>query len=229
MEIQRNGNAKDDIADLRGARFAMSSEAGEGQKLDEAGLKGITQGAGVIKTARKYESHIQFAESHKLFVDSNFKPIVKSTDNSIWNRILLIPFERVVPDEEIDRELLVKLLAEGPGILAWAVRGATRWYESGKQLPRPAEVRSAVGEYREEMDTVGAFLTERCVIEEGRSIATSALYKIYGGWAQSRGERKPMSHMAFSLRLKNRSGITFKHTNAGNIALGVDLRTEDAE
>jgi putative DNA primase/helicase len=227
MDLQRTGNAKDDIADLRGARFAISSEAAEGQRLDEAGLKLITQGAGVIKTARKYEHHIQFPETHKLWIDSNFKPVVRSNDASIWNRILLLPFERVVPDGEIDRNLLTKLMAEAPGILAWGVRGAVRWYQSGKRLPRPAEVQAAVDEYRFEMDAVGQFLSECCIKGAEHTIGSSVLYRAYHRWAVARGERKPMTQAAFSLRLKGRSGIRIRHTSTGNLVDGVALITEE--
>lgn len=226
MELHRNGNAKDDIADLCGVRFAVSSETGEGQRLDEAGLKSITQGMGTIKTARKYEHHIQFSETHKLWIDSNFKPIIRTTDLSVWNRILIVPFSHVVADAEIDRALIDKLMLEAPAILAWAVAGAVRWYRSGKRLPRPAEVQEALKEYRAEMDTVGLFLAEDCVVASGHEIGSSDLYRAYRGWAERRGERKPMTQTAFSLRLKGRDGIVLDHTRAGNIVLGVSSITE---
>ena len=79
---------------------------------------------GRTKSTRKYENPIEFHESHKVWMDCNHKPIVRKTDNAIWNRIHLIPFNVTIPDDEIDRELKSKLLAEAEGILAWAVAGA---------------------------------------------------------------------------------------------------------
>jgi putative DNA primase/helicase len=54
-----SSNAMADLADLRGARFAMTSEVDEGVRLREAKLKRITQGIGQIKATRKYENPIE--------------------------------------------------------------------------------------------------------------------------------------------------------------------------
>jgi len=56
MVRQESNNTQADLADLRGARFVMTSETEEGQRLAEGKLKRITQGMGKIKAARKYET-----------------------------------------------------------------------------------------------------------------------------------------------------------------------------
>jgi putative DNA primase/helicase len=49
MSRQESNNTQADLADLRGARFVMTSEAEEGQRLSQGKLKRITQGMGKIK------------------------------------------------------------------------------------------------------------------------------------------------------------------------------------
>src|SRR5262249_34328108 len=93
MAKQETTNSQADLADLRGARFVMTSETEEGQRLAEGKLKRITQGMGEIKAVRKYENPITFPETHKLWMDANHKPVVRGTDNAIWNRLHPIPFE----------------------------------------------------------------------------------------------------------------------------------------
>src|SRR4030095_2648858 len=51
-----DNNAQSDLADLRGARFAMSSETDKGMRFSEGKLKRLTQGSGVIKAVRKFEN-----------------------------------------------------------------------------------------------------------------------------------------------------------------------------
>ncbi len=97
MVRQESNNTQADLADLRGARFVMTSETEEGQRLAEGKLKRITQGMGRIKAVRKYENPIEFDESHKLWIDANHLPTVRGTDNAIWNRLHPIPVFRDYP------------------------------------------------------------------------------------------------------------------------------------
>jgi putative DNA primase/helicase len=94
---------------------------------------------GKIKATRKYENPIEFEETHKLWMDANHKPEIRGTDNAIWNRLHLIPFEVTIPKDEIYRGLPEKLLAEAPGVLLWAVDGAVRWHHEGLARPEPVE------------------------------------------------------------------------------------------
>ena len=138
MVRQESNNTQADLADLR-ARFVMTSETEQGQRLAEGKLKRITQGMGKIKATRKYENPIEFEETHKLWMDANHKPEIRGTDNAIWNRLHLIPFEVTIPKDEIYRGLPEKLLAEAPGVLLWAVDGAVRWHHEGLARPEPVE------------------------------------------------------------------------------------------
>jgi putative DNA primase/helicase len=201
MVKQENNNSQADLADLRGARFVMTSETEEGARLAEGKLKRITQGMGKIKAVRKYENPIEFAESHKLWLDCNHKPAVRGTDNAVWNRLHLIPFEVTIPPEDIDRDLPAKLLTEAEGILAFAVEGAVRWYRDG--LPKPEKVKAAAQAWRQESDQLGRFISEACVVGEYAEAKARALYSAYRQWSESAGEH-PVTETAFGLRMNER-------------------------
>ncbi|MEK7752845.1 MAG: phage/plasmid primase, P4 family [Acidobacteriota bacterium] len=222
MVRQESNNMQADLADLRGARFVMTSETEEGQRLAEGKLKRITQGMGKIKAVRKYENPIQFSESHKLWFDANHMPVVRGTDNAIWNRLKPIPFEVVIPPEEIDRELPDKLLAEGEGILAWAVAGAVRWFREG--LGTPAAVDKANREWRAESDQIGRFVGECCLTGEFVQAKARQLYSAYKQWAEDAGEYWVCEN-AFAARLSER-GFGKKHTDTGTIYRGIGLKAE---
>lgn len=136
MVRHESSNSQADLADLRGARFVMTSETEEGQRLSEGKLKRIAQGMGRIKAVRKYENPIEFPETHKLWIDANHKPVIRGTDAAIWNRLYLIPFTVTLDRSEIDRELPQKLMKEAEGILAWIVAGAVHWVKRVSTVQR---------------------------------------------------------------------------------------------
>jgi putative DNA primase/helicase len=216
-----NTNAQADLADLRGARFVMTSETEEGQRLAEGRLKRITQGLGKIKAVRKYENPIIFPETHKIFIDANFLPVIRSYDNAIWRRLHTIPFTIKIPKNEQDRALGGKLLSEGEGILWWAVQGAVKWHRGGLGFPK--EVEQAGGKWRREMDRCAAFVNEVCERDPEGVVRAAALYKAYVAWAMASGE-KPMSGKALAERLRE-AGIEKSYDNAGTLYRGIRLRT----
>lgn len=198
VRSRENNNTQSDLADLRGARFVMTSETEEGQRLAEAKLKRITQGMGKIKAVRKYENPIEFPETHKLWMDANHKPMVRGADNAIWNRLHLIPFAVTIPKGEQDHGLLDKIKAEAEGILAWVVYGAQRWCREG--LGKPPEVTDAVSGWREESDPLRDFLGDRCSMQGECAVGT--FRAAYLKWCEDNGE-KPIEATKFNQRLES--------------------------
>lgn len=222
---QDSANIQADLADLRGARFAQTSESEAGARLSQGKLKRITQGMGKIKAVRKYENPIAFTETHKLFMDTNRKPTITDPDDkATFNRLKPIPFTVTIPKEKIDRDLPQKLLDEAEGILAWAVEGAQLWHRYG--LGNPPAVEAANAQWRAESDRMEAFIAERC--RSGGSVAAQRLYEQYRRWAENTAERRALgevlSQQDFSARILARPGITRKHTNKGSFYMGIELR-----
>ena len=187
MTRQESNNTQADLADLRGARFVQTSEVEEGQRFSQGKLKRITQGMGTIKAVRKYENPIEFKETHKLWIDTNHKPLIRDADDrATFSRLHPIPFTVRIPKDEIDKEMPNKLALQAEGILAWAVEGARLWKESG--LMKPQEVDDAKDAYRAECDQLGRFLDDRCVQGDGFTVLASALYAEYEKWCEANGE-----------------------------------------
>lgn len=189
-----------DVARLPGARFVVSNEVDEGRRLAEAQVKDLT--GGDTLTARFMRGEFfEFKPTHKLWIYGNHKPVVRGTDEGIWRRIRLIPFEVTIPGDKQDPKLPDKLRAELPGILAWAVQGCLEWQRAG--LGTPAEVKAATEAYRAEMDVIAEFLADSCVMTPNAEVTLGALYDAYKPWCESSGERA-LSKIAFGRRLKER-------------------------
>jgi putative DNA primase/helicase len=221
MARRESNNTQADLADLRGARFVMTSETEEGQRLSQGKLKRITQGMGKIKATRKYENPIEFPETHKLWMDTNSKPTIPAADDqATFNRLHPIPFTVTIPPEEIDKSLPRKLLLEAEGILAWAVEGSKQWSQHG--LGKPPEVAAANDDWRAENDQLGRFIEECCVLAESLSGRGRPLYLCYRQWAEGAGE-SAITEALFGRRLKDR-GFSSRHDRCGSVYTGIALR-----
>lgn len=224
MVRQESNNTQADLADLSRARFVMTSETEEGQRLAQGKLKRITQGMGKIKAVRKYENPIEFPETHKLWMDTNSKPIIRAADDqATFNRLHPIPFTVKIPKSEIDKGLPRKLLAEAEGILAWAVEGAKEWRRVG--LDKPAEIAAANDDWKAENDQLGRFIVECCAVADSFSGKARPLYECYRQWAEGAGENA-ISETLFGKRLKDR-GFSKEHRRHGTVYVGIAMRLND--
>lgn len=217
LMVKREGAISNDIARLRGARFVSASESEEGKRLAESLIKDLTGGDTI--TARFMRSEFfEFKPQFKIWLATNHKPVVKGTDKGIWDRIRLIPFATRITDEELDRNLLDKLRAELPGILAWAVRGCQEWQHEG--LGTPEEVKVATEEYRADMDAIGQFIEECCDVRLTAKSTSGALYERYKAWCDANQENR-IGQRAFGLRLQERGFTNCKGTGGVRCWAGV--------
>jgi putative DNA primase/helicase len=187
-----------DIARLRGARFVTTTEAEEGRKLSEPLIKKIT-GNDRLTARFLYGEFFSFVPSFKIFMATNHKPVIKGTDYGIWRRIKLIPFTTRIAEEKQDKLLEDKLKEEASGILNWLLEGVEKWQKEG--LIAPEIILKATDEYRKEMDVIGAFINECCLVKTGIKIRIAELYKAYAAWCDDNNEHA-ISERFFSLRLK---------------------------
>jgi putative DNA primase/helicase len=197
--VSRNSDSgiNNDVARLRGARLVTAAEAECNGVMAEALVKQLTGGDKV--TARfLHGEFFDFVPSFKLFLAVNHKPIIKGTDHAIWRRVRLIPFDVTIPEDQWDRNLPEKLESERAGILRWLVEGCVAWQREG--LKPPLRVLAATDNYRDEMDTVGAFVDECCIKDPGGEVTAARLFERYIAWCQQQSE-KALSKMDFGARL----------------------------
>lgn len=159
LMAKRGESHPTDRADLFGKRFVACVETEEGRRMAEALTKELT-GGDRVRARRMREDFWEFTPTHHVWLAGNHKPTIVGTDNGIWRRIKLIPFDVVIPDAEQDKKLPAKLADELPGILNWALAGCLDWQREG--MREPAIVQAATSEYSEEMDEVGQFIDDFC-------------------------------------------------------------------
>ncbi len=220
MMRDRNNTARGDLARLKGARMVVTSEPNDGCRLDEGIVKQMTGGTENKLTARfLYGREFEFSPEFKIVMSTNYKPVIKGTDNGIWRRVRLIPFTAEFTKENRDPQLIEKLRRELPGILNWAIAGAVGWCKEG--LPPCAIIDEAGQEYRSEMDRVQQFLDDCTTRSESSSTQASTLYKCYKAWCSEQGDRFPVGSTKFFMELKRR--FKSRKTEAYNEYIGIKI------
>ena len=172
---------------MKDARLVLSSEIPEGAALNESQIKDLTGGEKV--TARNpYERPVTFEPTHKLVLFGNHKLKVKGSDAGIWRRIRLVPFEYTVPEGQrrARSEIMAELLAERSGILNVLIGGLRDQSIRGWDIP--AEVENATGAYRNESDSLRAFIVEELEESPGDRVSIGKLLSDIQGWTSQSGE-----------------------------------------
>lgn len=200
------GDATPDLIPLMGARMVRASEPEEGERLREAEIKAMTSGEPFLIRAL----HSDFVEAKPLFkltISGNHKPEIRGTDDGIWRRVMLVPFDVQIPEEErIDFEEFVgSLLAEGSGVLNWLIEGLLDYLKGGLQIP--AAIADATKSYREESDPMQVFLDQCCIVtgKETDFTTTRELVDAFQFWIEESGQSR-WRDRTVTVRLKDKAG-----------------------
>lgn len=215
----RTGGIPNDVARLAGARLVTVSETADGQHLHEPLIKDLT-GGDTITARYLHKEYFDFKPQFKIWIRGNHKPVIRGTDDGIWRRIDLIPFTVQIPEQDRDPNLLDKLRGELSGVLTWAIEGCRVWQSEG--LRTPESVRVATKQYREEMDTLGLFLSEHCVVTPAATATATELWEQYKQWATDAGFNSG-NQTKFGRALAER-GFNKSRTMRGIVYTGVGLR-----
>jgi putative DNA primase/helicase len=188
------------VADLFGLRLAVLHEGDAGRRLAEATVKRLT-GGDRLKARRMREDFWHFDPSHSFVMLTNHKPLVAGTDEAIWARLRLVPWDVVIPEAERDAELGDRLALEVDAVLAWMVAGYREWKSNG--FGEPEKVAKATSAYRAESDLLGRFLTACCHLQPSFQVRSGELFDTWSKWCASEGE-DPGTVKSFSEELHNR-------------------------
>lgn len=181
-----------EIAQLNGARLAVSSEVSEGDYWHESRINELT-GDATISARFMRGDFFEFQRTHKHLIYGNHRPQLRSVTNAIRSRIKIVPFKESFIGRE-DAELPEKLKAEAGFILSWLIEGHGKWLNNRKKLPDCAAIHRESDDYFSCQSTVEAWIKERVAYEDDQESPShlqpraSDLYSDYFNWKEARGE-----------------------------------------
>ncbi|WP_299791685.1 phage/plasmid primase, P4 family [uncultured Marivita sp.] len=217
----RAGQIRTDLAGLKGARLAVSSEFGSGQVMDAPLLKQLV-GNDKITARFLFKTEIEYKPTVVPLFVTNALPVINGGDEALAARIIVVPFQKIVPKEDRDPRLPEKLWEERSGILNLLLAGMRDYLSDGK-LRRPQSVIDAAEAYVKESDLMGQFIEDRCRLVAEEETGARDLYLEYRFWCIDRG-LQPMSMPVFKADFANKTGALQKRSSKGQFWGGVGIK-----
>jgi putative DNA primase/helicase len=179
LKATKQNTIGNDLYYIKDARAVFTTELNQDMQLDEAKIKQLT-GQDKITSRPLYGEHVEYISECKIFYNTNNFPIISSKDDGMWRRVVYIPFEHYVEEQDRDYDLEEKLLQEKSGILNWILDGSKKWYE--QHLNIPDEIWEYAYNIRGKNDNVYDFIKECCIKDVGCFETTERLYEKYVEW-----------------------------------------------
>lgn len=165
-----------------------------------------------VRADRKNRDPVTFVPKAAHVFSCNKLPGTKNQTDGFWRRFMVLMMTHAFTKQERDPDLDKKLLAEVPGILAWALAGLPRLLKNGDYTVPPSTAR-LMNVWRTESDPVRLFFTECCVVPKTadwdvherrsdlpiRGTTPAVLYTAFTEWA-ARAGHKPLSAASFRQR-----------------------------
>jgi putative DNA primase/helicase len=208
------------LASLFRVRLAVASETSVTDRLNDEQVKNLT-GNDRLRARRMREDEWSFDPSHTLAMCSNHLPTIRGTDEAIWRRVRLIPWDVTIPEAERDEALGVKLAAEARGILAWIVAGSRQYLADGIGAPEQILARTAA--YRTAEDTVARFIRDTLDIDPDGGVASSELMEAHDEWCSDNG-LQASGHWKWVTSELTRRGAKAKRSKSVRYWVGITLQ-----
>jgi len=217
-------NIKPEMAEVKGKRLLIAAEMQEGARLNDSTVKQLCSTDDVF-AEKKYKDPFSFKPCHTLVLYTNHLPRVSASDDGIWRRLIVIPFNAKITGKS-DIKNYGEYLYDNAGesILAWVIEGAKKVIDLDYQIPVPACVKAAIDEYRSQNDWFGHFMEDKCETGDGFRESSSSLYQAYRNYCIDTKEYvRSTADFYFALESAGFERVTL---NRKRYFKGVRLRTD---
>ncbi|MEO8853315.1 MAG: phage/plasmid primase, P4 family [Ginsengibacter sp.] len=184
-------------------------------KMDKGLFKQLASGESV-EARHIYGAPFTMDNYAKLLFSTNELPKETESTDGFFRRWLIIAFEETIPENEQDKELAGKIIAnELSGVLNWVLVGLNRLLIQ-KKFSKSESVKEQVKNFRQQSDSVLIFLEEAGYQPDlNQTKALKELFVWYRSFCEENGYRS-CSSSTFSGRLKN-AGYEVKRLSLGNV------------
>jgi len=164
----------------------ISGETPQGKCINTDAVKAATAGDWI--TGRElYKQPMKFRPFAKHFLAMNKAPIINDHSHGMWRRIWVLEFNRRFTEKDMDRQLEEKLTHELAGIFNWALEGYNKLKGKEFALDEAQSMKMSKKEYRDEMDSVRAFIKDHLLNSTGPKdlIVFNELHALYESYCQT--------------------------------------------
>ena len=220
-------NIKPELAEAKGKRLLIAAEMQEGARLNDSTVKQLCSTDDMF-AEKKYKDPFSFTPCPTLVLYTNHLPRVSASDDGIWRRLIVIPFDAKIEGSGDKKNYAEYLYANaGESILAWVIEGAKKVIELDYRIPVPECVQKAIDEYRAQNDWFGHFIEDKCDVGDGYRESSSALYQAYRNYCVDTNEYvRSTADFYFALENAGYERVVLKRKR---FFTGLRLKTDDGD
>lgn len=155
------------------------------------------------------------------FVVTNYLSFGGDRGSWVYDRIIIVRCDNVIPEEKQDKYLVEHLLEEKEYIVSLAIRGLKQVINNGYKYNIPASCKLLNEDYKVENHSFLAFMKE-CVVDRPANerikdkCTTAKFYKVYEEWCKDNNNSYKESKIEVNKILKELGKEKIKKTNGGN-------------
>lgn len=164
----------------------LIAEPSRGLVLNAAQVKNMT-GNDTLNARFLNENSFDFEPQFKIYINTNYLPVISDMTMFSSNRVIIIPFDRHFEPWEQDRTLKEEFARSQTqsAILNWLIAGYRILQEEG--FKQPSSVTAAISAYQYESDKLAQFAEERLEADATAEVKTAAVYEEYRRWCCDNG------------------------------------------
>jgi P4 family phage/plasmid primase-like protien len=165
------------LEDLLGKQLNFISEPSKGDLLNDGMFKQVVSGSDAVTVHRKNQKGVTTVLRAKHIIATNVMPIIKDESEGTWNRLLIVPFDNVIPKDEQDPLFDEKLRAELPGLLNWCIEGAKRLVANRGQFTHVPSGEQRAQEHKDESNPLTPLLEDDLVSDPLSTVSSGEVTK----------------------------------------------------
>lgn len=150
------------MADIVGKLLNSVGEQTSGSRIADGKFKELIGTQEPIRVERKGMDAFSYTPIAKHIICTNNLPKVDDNSDAVYNRLLIIKFNKVITDKNKDIWDNLKSAEQFPGIVAWAVEGAQRLFRNNGEFTVIQESVETIKAYKNSQNTLIDFIEEFC-------------------------------------------------------------------
>lgn len=197
------------------------------KSIDDTGIFKVVTGEDYLMAEKKNKNPFKFRPFARLVFSCNelHKNYVDRTEG-FYRRLIIVPFNRQIEKNKIDKALKYKFQREKEGILNWALEGLRRLYENNFEFSENELTDEVKKEYKRENNNVISFVEECCEIDSLFSCSRIEIYESYKEFCGEAG-LKALSHIKFNKELECNFNVTRARSGKLRLWNGVRIKLDD--
>ena len=197
------------------------------KSIDDTGIFKVVTGEDYLMAEKKNKNPFKFRPFARLVFSCNELPknYVDRTEG-FYRRLIIVPFNRQIEKNKIDKALKYKFQREKEGILNWALEGLRRLYENNFEFSENELTDEVKKEYKRENNNVISFVEECCEIDSLFSCSRIEIYESYKEFCGEAG-LKALSHIKFNKELEGNFNVTRARNRKLRLWNGIRIKLDD--